>query len=154
MSYELDSFNIEMARVEAETENWALQEEADNARYKQLEEAELRKNAKKTCTFCNEFGHAVFQMGILFCPRLKQTSCSVCGLLGHTHRFCIFLKPDYSDENIRYYIQQLNCATLSENTKIQTEDCIRKCKQKVAIYRKQQAEKIHRYESDGDGDGR
>jgi hypothetical protein len=46
--YELDSFNIEMARVDAEAKakHWSSQEEVDHVRYKRLEEAELRKNAK------------------------------------------------------------------------------------------------------------
>jgi len=71
-NYELDMFNIKMARADAKSE--------------------LRKNAKKTCTFCNKVGHVVYQMGILTCPLLKQTSCNACGLLGHTPKFCIFLK--------------------------------------------------------------
>jgi hypothetical protein len=46
--YESDSFNIQNARADSEEEEeyWALQEEADNARYKDFEESELRKNAK------------------------------------------------------------------------------------------------------------
>jgi len=87
---DLDIFNIRCARADAkaEEEYWRKCEEDDEKRYKQYEEKELRKNAKKTCSFCKEFGHVVYQFGMLNCPKLKQTTCRTCGLLGHTRKFC------------------------------------------------------------------
>jgi hypothetical protein len=141
MSHDLDMFNIKMARADAkaEEEYWQNMEEEDNKRYKQLEEAELRKNSRKTCKFCHEFGHVVFQMGILTCPVLKQTTCSACGLLGHTPKFCIFLKNS-DNTGIRNFVQFY----INENTKPTSvgantqmvDDYIRSCMQNVDRYNK------------------
>jgi len=161
--YELDMFNIQMAGADAEAEEeyWINQEEEDEKRYKEYEQAVLRKNAKKTCTFCNEYGHIVYQMGILTCPLLKQTPCNACGLLGHTPKFCIFLKNTdnnesnnseirgfmqlYLNENRRTNNGTLNatswankvCQNLTEKAKTQmVDDYIQSCKQNINKYNK------------------
>jgi hypothetical protein len=92
MPKDLDFCNMRCARADAKAEEKYLkfQEEAEDERYKQYEEKELRKNAKKTCKFCHQLGHVVYQYGVLTCPKLKDTTCRRCGLLGHTHKFCNF----------------------------------------------------------------
>jgi hypothetical protein len=154
MSYDLDIFNIKMARADAEAEEeyWKNMEEQDDKKYKQYEENELRKNSKKICKFCKKLGHIVFQMGILTCPVLKQTTCSACGLLGHTPKFCIFLKNS-DNAGIRHLVQlHINENTkpsvgantwvnkVSKNLSIKAttqmvDDCIRSCMQNIARYK-------------------
>jgi len=164
MSDKLDKFNIRMARADtkAEEEYWINQEEEDEKIYKDYEESELRKNTKKTCKFCNEVGHVVYQMGILTCPVLKQTQCSACGLLGHTSKFCIFLKntDEKNISEIRHFIQlHINENTktianantwankvaqnITEKAKIQmVDDCIRSCKRNVDKYKQKMGSKM------------
>ena len=143
MSCNLEAFNLKLARADAlaEEEYWNKLREEDNKRYKRCEESELRKNAKNTCTFCYEFGHVVFQMGVLTCPQIKQTFCSACGLLGHTSQVCIFLSEN--EEAIRDFVQTYLenpdsgwTNKISQNLTPQSkrqivEDCIRKCKQNI-----------------------
>ena len=158
--YKSDMFNIKMALLEAEAEEeyWRNQEEEDNKRYKEYEEKELRKNAKKTCNFCNEFGHVVFQMGILTCPLLKQTACSACGLIGHTPKFCMFLqKSDNTEINITEYVEFHIFVHMTTNTNTwankvvqnikqeektkMIDDCVQSCKRNIDKYNKKQAVK-------------
>ena len=89
-----DIFNIRCAKADAEAEEdyWRTQEEEDEKRYKQCEEKILRQNYKKTCSFCKERGHVVYQMAMLTCPLLKKNKCRTCGVLGHTPKFCAFIQ--------------------------------------------------------------
>ena len=148
----LDMFNIRCAKAEQEAEEEYWQNiEKEEERYEQYEKKELEKNAKKTCNFCNEFGHVVYQMGILTCPMLKQTACSACGLLGHTPKFCVFLQNEESSSHfVQLYVNK-NIKTKSTSTwankvsqnltekerKHMVDNCIQSCKQNVNKYKKQ-----------------
>jgi hypothetical protein len=132
--------------------------------YETYEERELLKNAKKTCTFCNEVGHIVYHKdaydwGIPICPLLKKTACSACGLIGHTPTFCEFLK--LSEENTKEYmyfeIRDYIETYIDENTNTDVsqnitekerkkiiDDCIQTCIINASKYRKKHSKKFEK----------
>jgi len=87
--HDLDFCNIRCARADAKAEEKYLRKYEEDERYQK----ELQKNAKKTCKFCHQHGHIVYQFGVLTCPKLKQTTCKRCKLIGHTHKFCVSITP-------------------------------------------------------------
>jgi len=149
---DLDMFNTRCAKAGADAEEryWETIEKEEKDRYKQYDQKEL-KNAKK-CNFCNEFGHVVYQMGILTCPMLKQTACSACGLLGHTPKFCIFMTNTSNIEIqnfVQLYINEKTASTwankVSQNLtekeqKKMVDDYILTCKQNVDKYKNKKHE--------------
>ena len=132
--------------------------------YETYEERELLKNAKKTCTFCNEVGHIVYHKdaydwGITICPLLKKTACSACGLIGHTPTFCEFLKcsEEITKEHMYFEIRDYVELYIDENTNIDVSqnitekerekmvnDCIQTCMINVAKYRKKHSKKFEK----------
>lgn len=89
-------------------------EECEKEFLRMREVTVLSDGAAKKCTFCKKTGHQVYQNGTLTCMKLKQTKCKLCGLHGHTPKFCGFPKKSFNKEKTT----EVNCKICDEKMNV------------------------------------